>query len=129
MQCFFPQLSQQTWQTLLTCSDGNILWQFSLGSYFPRRRLESVIAKDSKHPHRCGDWQLHIHLKTLDSSALEPCQKISHGKQDYSSSNCNSRFSNRDSDKWQNVRTAALNIHVYNATVFQITHRIESTWY
>ncbi len=28
--------------------------------------------------HRCGDWQLHISLKTLDSAALKPCQSTAH---------------------------------------------------
>ncbi len=48
-----------------------------LGHIF-QDRLESVIAKYSEYLHQCGDWQQHIHLKTLDSSALEPCQSTAH---------------------------------------------------
>ncbi len=53
-------------------------WQYTvmilIWVIYSRRRLESVIAKYSKYPHRCGDWLPHIHLKTLDSSTLEPCR-------------------------------------------------------
>ncbi len=60
---------------LITCSDGNMQWKLLFGSYILRHRLKSVITKYSKHPHQCGDWQLHIHLKTLDSSTLKPCRR------------------------------------------------------
>ncbi len=56
-------------------------------------------AKYSKHPHRCGDWLLHIHLKALDTSALKLCRSTTPCKQDNSVSNCNSWFSNRDGNK------------------------------
>ncbi len=58
-------------------------------------KLESVIVTYSKHPHRWGDWQPHIHLKTLDSSAPEHNPR----KEDNAASSCNSRSSNRDGDK------------------------------
>ncbi len=58
-----------------------------------------MIVKYSKHPHRCGDWKPHIHLKTLDSSVLEPCRITTPRVEDNSTQSCNSRFSNRDGDK------------------------------
>ncbi len=72
----FPQLFRTNMaDLLLTCSDDNIRWKVLFGSYIPRPRLESVIPV--QYPHWCGDW-LHSHLKTLDSSALEPCSSTSH---------------------------------------------------
>jgi len=50
------------------------------------------------------------HLKTLDSSTLEPCRLTTPRTEDNSASYCNCRFSNIDGDKEQNLRTAALNI-------------------
>ncbi len=98
----FPQLTRtNVADLLLPCSDGNIWWQFLFGSYIPRCRLESVIAKYSKYPHRCSDWKLYIHLKT-DSSALEPCRNTDSQpprKLDNSARTCNSRFSNIEGDK------------------------------
>ncbi len=56
----------------ITCSYGNIWWKFLFGPYIPRHRLESVIAKYSKHPH----LQLRIHLKTLDCRSTSHARKI-----------------------------------------------------
>ncbi len=74
----FSSVGQNKRGRLVTCSDGNIRWKFWFGSYIPRHRLESVITKYSKYPHRCGNWQQHIHLKTLDSSVLKPCWSTAH---------------------------------------------------
>ncbi len=75
-------------------------WQYTviynIWVIYSRRRLESGIAKFSKYPHRCGDWLPHIHLKTLDSSALEPCRLTNPHKKDNSASSCNSRDGNKE---------------------------------
>ncbi len=89
---------------LVTYSDGNIRWKFLFGSFIPRRRLESVILKYSKHPHRCGDWQPHIHLKTLDSSALN----TGHASKIIPQVTAIPGFQTEMATKRQNLRTAAL---------------------
>ncbi len=74
--CFHSQLDLELsvpWHRRGTCSDGNIRWKFFFGSFF-----QDLITKYSKYPHRCGEWHQHIHLKTLDSSALEPCSSTAH---------------------------------------------------
>ncbi len=99
MVMLFSSVEQNKRGRLVTCSDGNIWWKFIFGSYISRRRLESLIAKYSKYPHRCGDWLPHILLKTLDSSAMEPCQSTTPRMEDNSAKSCNSRYSNGDGDK------------------------------
>ncbi len=94
---------------LLPCSDVNIRWIFLFGSYIPRHRLESVIAKYSKHPHRCGDWQLLIHLKTLDSSTLQPWRSTTHTSKIIPHTAAIPGFQTEMATKRQNLRTAALN--------------------
>ncbi len=74
--CFHSQLDLELsvpWHRRGTCSDGNIRWKFFFGSFF-----QDLITKYSKYPHRCGEWQQHIHHKTLDSSAPEPCSSTAH---------------------------------------------------
>ncbi len=94
---------------LLTCSDGNIRWKFLFGSYIPRRRLESVILKYSIHTGAVTDRLTHILLKTLDSSALEPCRSTTPRTDDNSTHSCNSRFSNRDGDKEAKLMDCSFN--------------------
>ncbi len=91
---FFLIWTEQTWQT---CSDDNTQWKFLFGWYIPRRRLESVIAKYSKYPHRCGDWQTNTH--TPQNIGFMPCRLTTPRMEDNSAKSCNSRFSNRDGDK------------------------------
>ncbi len=97
----FSSVGQNIRGRLVTCSDDNIRLKLLFGSYIPRRRLESVIAKYSKHPHHCcHDWQQHIHLKTLDSLHWSHADAQPHARtEDNFSSTCNSRFLNRDGDK------------------------------
>ncbi len=102
---FFSSVGQNKRGRLVTCSDDNIRWKFWFGSYIPRRRLESVIVKYSKYPHQCSDWQLHIHLKTLDSSALEPCRNTG--------SQPRARKINRDGDKEVKVTDCSFNKTVH----------------
>ncbi len=71
---FFLSWSEQTWQTCYLLVQMAIYGESSYLGHLFQDRLEYVIAKYSKHPHRCSDWQQHIHLKTLDSSALESYQ-------------------------------------------------------
>ncbi len=106
---FFLSWAEQTWQTcyflvLMTISGENDFF----GSCIPRHRLKSVIAKYSKHPHRCGDWQQHIHLKTLDSSALEPCQSTAYAGKIIPQETAIPGFQTKIATKRQNLRTAAL---------------------
>ncbi len=72
---------------------------------------------ESQYPHRCVDWQPHIHLKTLDSSALEPCRSTTPCTEDNSTHGCNSRLSNRDGDKEAKLMDCSFNI----INVFTIT--------
>ncbi len=102
---------------LLTCSDGNKRWKFLFGSYIPRRWLESVIAKYSKHPHRCNDWLPHIHLKTLDSSALEPCQSTAHASKIIPQVTAIPGFQTEMATKRQNLQTAALRYFTEHITL------------
>ncbi len=59
---------------------------------------------------QCGDWQLHILLKTLDSFALEPCQLTTPRTEDNSPQSSNSMFSNRDADKEAKLTDCSFNI-------------------
>ncbi len=67
---------------------------------------ESVIVKNSKHPHR--DWQLHIHLKRFIHAEAVP--EYSPRKQDNSAQGCNSRFLNRDGDKEAKLTDCSFNL-------------------
>ncbi len=107
MVMLFSSVGQNKRGRLVTCSDGNIRWKFLFRSYIPRCRLESVIAKYSKHPHRCGDWQLHIHLKALDSSVLEPCRSTTHASKIIPQAAAMT-FQTEMATKRQNLQTAAL---------------------
>ncbi len=94
---------------LLTCSDGNIRSKFLFGSYIPRHRLESVIPEYSIHTGAVADRLTHILLKTLDSSALEPCRNTTPRKEDNSAQSWNSRFSNREGDKEAKLTDCSFN--------------------
>ncbi len=118
----FSSVGQNKRGRLDTGSDGNIRWKFLFGSYIPRHRLESVIANYSKHPHRCGDWQLHIHLKTLDSSALEPCRNTTHTRMIILQITAIPGFQTEMATKRQNLRTAALKLVLCNFLWSGSTH-------
>ncbi len=77
---FFLIWSEQTWQTCY-CSDDNIRLKFLFGSYIPRHRLESVIAKYSKYPQP-------VQWLTATGAVSEHIPR----KEDNSAQSCNSRF-------------------------------------
>ncbi len=111
MVMLFPQLVRtNVADLLLTCSDGNIWWKFLFGSYIPRCRLESVIAKYSKHPHRCSDWQTDTHtpqnIRFICAGAVPTHNPRN---EDNSASNCNSRFLSRDGDKDAKITDCSFN--------------------
>ncbi len=74
-----------------------------------RHSLESVIAKYSKHPHRCCDWLPHIHLKTLDSSALKPCRLTTDANKIIQHRAAIPGFQTEMATKRQNLWSVALN--------------------
>jgi len=102
--------SEQTWQTCYLLVQMTIYSDNSYLSYIPRRRQESVIAKYSKYPHRCSDWLLHILFRTLDSSALQPCQSTTHASRRIPYTAAMAGFQAELATKRQNLQTATLNI-------------------
>ncbi len=113
----FLSWSEQTWQTCYLLVQMVIYGENSyFGSYIPRRRLESVILKYSKHPHRCGYWLPHIHLKTLDSSALN----TGHASKIIPQVTAIPGFQTEMATKRQNLRTAALKLHAFHTKTFYI---------
>ncbi len=98
-------------------------WQYTVKIiicviYIPRHNLESVIVKYSKYPHRCGDWQKHIYLKTSDSSAPEPCRSTTHTIKIILQAAAIPGFQTEMATERQNLRTAALNEQQINKAVF-----------
>ncbi len=106
-------------------------WQYTVKIlillYIPRRRLESVITKYRIHTGAVTDRLTHILLKTLDSSTLEPCQLTTHGNEDNSASNCNSRFSNRDGDKEAKLTDCSFKVSFCTGTYFKVL-RLKVHW-
>ncbi len=98
-------------------------WQYTVNIiicviYIPRHSLESVIVKYSKYPHRCGDWQKHIYLKTSDSSAPEPCRSTTHTIKIILQAAAIPGFQTEMATERQNLRTASLNEQQINKAVF-----------
>ncbi len=103
-------------------------WQYTMTILtwvpsIPRRRLESVIAKYSKYPHQCGEWQQHIHLKTLDSSSLEPCRSTSQARKTIPQAAAIPRFQTEMSTKRQNLLLllcSLFNIYIFFCYFFKL---------
>ncbi len=101
---FFSQLVRTNVADLLLTY---CYWKFLFGSFIPRCRLESEIAKYSIHT---GAWltDWHTLLKTLDSSALEPCQLTTHASKIIPQKAAIPGFQTEMATKRQNLWTAAL---------------------
>ncbi len=108
---FFLSWSEQTVADLLRVQMQYTGENSYLGYIFKMYcRLESVIAKYSKHPHRCG-WLTDTHTpQNIRFIRAEAVPEHSPRKQDNSASNSNSRFSNRDGDKEAKLTDCSFNL-------------------
>ncbi len=105
MVMLFSSVGQNKRADLLLVQNGNIRWKFLFRSYIPRCRLESVIAKYSKHPQPVR-WLTATHspqnIRFIRAGALP---EHSPRKQDNSASSCNYRFQTEMAIKRQNLQT------------------------
>ncbi len=83
------------------------------------KMLARICDCEVQYPHRCGEWLPHIHLKTLDSSALEPCQL--HARKIIPLTAAVPAFQTEMATKRQNLQAIALSFH-FNLNFMSFSH-------